>query len=126
MTPDLASERDAIAFGEKVLALLEQGAFTATYKYAVLLALIDACLEHTDGNGAAPTELHPRHLRRRVVELYWPHTRPFGDAEGGAGKVLRQSSVGTQARIVSLIGGFRDAVAAPDACITPGSDDGRS
>ena len=32
-------ERDAIAFGEKVLALLDQGAFTATYKYALRLAL---------------------------------------------------------------------------------------
>ena len=32
---------DAIAFAEKVLALLDQGAFTSTYKFAVLLAIMD-------------------------------------------------------------------------------------
>jgi hypothetical protein len=33
-------ERGAIRFAEKVLALLDEGQFTATYKYAVLLGLL--------------------------------------------------------------------------------------
>ena len=38
-------ERGAIAFAEKLLQLLDQGKRTATYKYAVLLGLLDLCLE---------------------------------------------------------------------------------
>ena len=33
----LADQRDAIGFAEKVLELLDEGRYTATYKYAVLL-----------------------------------------------------------------------------------------
>ncbi len=56
------NEADAIGFGEKVLAMLDQGSFTATYKYAVLLALVDVCLETADSDGRAPTAVHPRAL----------------------------------------------------------------
>lgn len=99
--------RDAIAFGEKVLAMLDQGLFTATYKYAVLLALVDACLEHTDADGTPPTAVHPRTLGQRVVELYWPHTSLYGGAD--AAVVLRQNR-GGQAEIVTLVRRFRETV----------------
>ena len=32
---------DAIGFGKRILSLLDQGRFTAPYKYAVLLVLIE-------------------------------------------------------------------------------------
>ena len=38
---------DAIGFAARVVALLDEGAFTATYKYAVLLGLLDVVLERT-------------------------------------------------------------------------------
>jgi hypothetical protein len=47
--------RDPFAFGEKLLNLLDEGSFTATYKYAVLLGLIDLCMEHSSSDGSAPT-----------------------------------------------------------------------
>jgi 5-methylcytosine-specific restriction endonuclease McrA len=99
---------DAIGFGEQVLALLDQGRFTATYKYAVLLALIDACLEGVDADGRAPTSVHPATLASRVVELYWPHTTPYGDPAGDEAVVLRQNR-GGQAEIVALVRAFREA-----------------
>lgn len=85
------SEQDAIAFGEKVLALLDQGAFTATYKYAVLLALIDVCLEKADHRGRPGVDVYPRELALRVIELYWPQARPYGTA-GEDAVILRQNS----------------------------------
>jgi hypothetical protein len=42
---DDTDQRGAIAFAERVLELLDEGRYTATYKYPVLLALIDVCLE---------------------------------------------------------------------------------
>lgn len=104
------SDADAITFAEKVLAMLDQGSFTATYKYAVLLALVDVCLEGVDVDGAAPTRVHPRQLARRVIELYWPHTSPYGD-EPGQAVVLRQNQRG-QAEIVQRVRAFREATEA--------------
>ena len=37
-----------LALAERILELLDQGRFTATYKYAVLLALLDLSLENAD------------------------------------------------------------------------------
>lgn len=102
------SERDAIAFGEKVLALLDQGSFTATYKYAVLLALIDTCLEGVDASGRPPSAVTPRQLAVRVIELYWPQARLYGTSSDEA-IVLRQNS-SSQAEILTLICRFKSGI----------------
>jgi 5-methylcytosine-specific restriction endonuclease McrA len=99
------SGQDAITFGEKVLGLLDQGAFTATYKYSVLLALIDTCLEGADAEGQPPTTVHPHQLAARVIELYWPQARLYGTS-GDDAVVLRQNSSG-QAEIVTMIRRFK-------------------
>jgi 5-methylcytosine-specific restriction endonuclease McrA len=102
-------QRGAIGFAEKVLELLDEGRYTATYKYAVLLALIDVCIERTQGSGAPPDHATTRQLADKTVELYWPHTVPF--ARGASAAVLRQNTVG-QAEIVSAIIHFRARYAA--------------
>ena len=96
-----------LALAERILELLDQGRFTATYKYAVLLALLDLCLENAARDGAAPDLLTTRQLAVKIVELYWPHTRPWATG------ALRQSSGpgGGQAEIVAAIERFRAAAA---------------
>ena len=98
--------RDVIAFGERLLALLDQGSFVATYKYAVLLGLMDLCLEKTNRDGVAPDSVTTRQLAEKVLALYWPQTAEF------RGRTLRQNC-GEQARIVSDILGFRASLADP-------------
>jgi hypothetical protein len=83
-----ADQRGAIGFAERVLELLEEGRYTATYKYAVLLALIDVCLERTQASGAPPDVITTRQLADKIVEIYWPHTVPFAGHAPAA--VLRQ------------------------------------
>ncbi len=102
MTP--AAERGAIGFAEKVLELLDEGRYTATYKYAVLLALIDLCLERTAADGAAPSSVTTRQIAEKIVELYWPHTVPF--AGRARAVILKQNNLG-QAEIISAILQFR-------------------
>ena len=72
-----AVQDGAIEFAEKVLELLDEGRYTATYKFSVLLALIDLCLEHTERSGAPPDLVTTRQLADKLVELYWPHTNAF-------------------------------------------------
>ena len=72
-----ADQRGAIGFAEKVLELLDEGRYTATYKYAVLLGLIDVCLEQTQSSGAPPEMVTTRQLADKIIELYWPQTVPF-------------------------------------------------
>ncbi len=96
-------DKGAIAFGERVLTLLDYGSFTATYKYAVLLGLIDLCLEHSGRAGEAPHVLTTVQLAEKVTELYWPQSLPFAAATP---VVLRQNTSG-QAEILSLVARFR-------------------
>ncbi|HPW21727.1 MAG TPA: HNH endonuclease domain-containing protein [Vicinamibacterales bacterium] len=98
--------RDVIAFGERLLALLDQGSFVATYKYAVLVGLMDLCLEKADRHGVAPDSVTTRQLAEKVIELYWPQTAEF------RGRTLKQNS-GRQARILSGIIAFREALPDP-------------
>jgi len=104
MVRAVADQSDAIRFAEKVLELLDEGRYTATYKYAVLLALIDLCLEGTQASGAPPEMVTTRQLADKIVEIYWPHTVPF--ARRTPAGVLRQNK-GGQAEILSAILRFR-------------------
>ena len=64
-------------FAERLLAVIDEGRRTATYKLAVLLALMDCCAEHANPEGRAPTEISTRAIARHVARLYWPQLRPF-------------------------------------------------
>ncbi|HXJ33289.1 MAG TPA: HNH endonuclease domain-containing protein [Candidatus Eisenbacteria bacterium] len=103
------STDEAISLAERIFQILDQGRFTATYKYAVLTALLDLCLENVSRTGAAPDVLTTRQLAEKVLELYWPQTRPWS----AAGE-LRQSSGpgGGQAEIVRAIATLRHRVGA--------------
>ena len=90
-------QRGAIGFAEKVLELLDEGRYTATYKYAVLLGLIDVCLEQTQSSGAPPEMVTTRQLADKIVELYWPQTVPFaGVAPAADTQAERRGSGGNR------------------------------
>jgi hypothetical protein len=101
----LGARSETVAFAERLLNLLDQGRFTATYKYAVLLALIDVCREHATSDGRAPAQIHTGDLAQKVIALYWPHTRSY--AREGHSAVLQQNNRG-QAESVSRIARFRE------------------
>lgn len=87
----------ALPFLEKILQLLGHGDYASTYKYAVLIALIDLCVEA----GEPPTSVTTEQVARRVIELYWPQVRPYD-----GGRVLGQNC-GVQANILANIERFR-------------------
>lgn len=79
---------DAVVLAQRLAALLEGGRQVATYKPATLLALRDACAEATPTPGPADgLSVSILDLADRVIDLYWPQVRVFGERG-----VLRQSS----------------------------------
>lgn len=103
---------DLVSFGEGLLAILDRGSFTSTYKYAVLMALLDLAQESTQKNGDAPTMVTTRQLATRVIELYWPQTKEYEefakpDGQRVLGQNLPQRDKGDQAEVVRLIAEFR-------------------
>jgi hypothetical protein len=93
---------ETIRFAEKVLELLEEGKFVATYKFAVLLALMDLCFEKNASSGMAPESITTRQLAEKIIEIYWPHTVDYHSISA----VLKQNT-GRQAEIPAAILRFR-------------------
>src|SRR3972149_8419095 len=103
------SVQDAIRVAEKILTLLDEGRFTATYKYAVLLGLIDLCLVNTAPPATPPDSLTKYHIAEKIVEIYWPQSAQYEARDGG--RVLKQNEGrrDSQAEILSAITKFREA-----------------
>ena len=102
------SRVDPITLAENVFAILSNGSFSATYKYGLLLALIDLCIEKV-AIAQLPRDavtITTHEIAERVVDLYWPQCVPWKNAE-----VLRQyNSRDRNAAIVSVVADFRKAV----------------
>ncbi len=108
---------DSAAFAERILAILDEGSFTTTYKFALLLALLDACQEAVGPDGSVPERIPTRALAEHVVSSYWGHNRPYhaGDDSGRA-LPIRQSHRGRQTKIQKLI----ESLSARHDVVSPG------
>lgn len=95
---------DPLLLGQRVVAILDTGLRTATYKLATLTALIDHCIEHLPDDPAATLTVPLPDLAHRVMEIYWRQVRPFDGHE------LRQSTQ-PRARILLAVNMFRSAAA---------------
>lgn len=106
-------EGDApIALAARLMDLLHGASTTTTYKYALLLALIDLCQENVGRRDGPTGSVTTRQIAERVVELYWPQTKEHVRA----GRVLRQLS-GPKRSIPDLVAEHR--ARAPRLATTP-------
>ncbi len=84
---------DPLLLGQRVVAILETGRRTATYKLATLMALIEHCIENLPEHADDTLRVPLPALAHRVLEIYWQQVRPF------EGNELHQST-GSRARIL--------------------------
>ncbi|MEE3851795.1 HNH endonuclease [Gordonia sp. LSe1-13] len=91
---------DPLALGQKLVALLEGGRRTATYKLAVLMALLDLSVESVPDDPNTAVDIDLDDLTTRVIELYWRQMRPLD------GHQLRQSTDG-RGVIFATVAGLR-------------------
>jgi hypothetical protein len=92
-TPD-----QQLAFLHKLQRLLAEGQFTATYKFALLLALAELSVETGDDSGDA-LRLRFEQIAEKFVRLYWRQTLPYVTAGGHTEEILRQNT-GKQAEVI--------------------------
>ena len=99
-------DRAAIGLAERILTILDEGDFAATYKYALLLGLIDVCLEKKGTeNASVETVVLPREIAPKVVEYYWPQVRVYPDPPRVLGQV--KSGSADHRTILSEVAAFR-------------------
>ena len=86
----LPSPGQQVKFLQNIQRLLSEGQFTATYKFALLHALADICVERGCSDGLA-LEIETREISEKFIQLYWRQAQPFASARSSAG-VLRQNT----------------------------------
>lgn len=93
---------DPLLLGQRVIAILETGLRTATYKLATLMALLDHCIENLPDSPGATLRVPLVELAHRILDIYWPQVQPFDGHE------LRQSTQ-PRARILIAVTTLRAA-----------------
>ena len=93
-------DRGQLDFLQHVQRIFDEGEFVATYKFALLIALVELAIERGDDTGA-PLELDLHSIAEKFIEQYWPHAAPYSAADG-APAVLVQNN-GRQAAIVARV-----------------------
>jgi hypothetical protein len=94
-----------IAFLRSLQRLLDEGSFTASYKFALLHAIADLCVRDGDDSGAS-LELSTADIADRFIGLYWRQVSPFATGETEA--ILRQNT-GRRAAVIRELAERREA-----------------
>jgi hypothetical protein len=95
------SKGDQIQFLLNVQRLLAEGQFTATYKFALLMALADLSVARGDDSGGA-LDLSAIAIAEKFVEYYWRQTTPF------LGQRILSQNKGGQPVVIALLAAARD------------------
>jgi len=104
-TPPPSAE-EQLAFLTKLQRLFAEGDFTATYKFALLIALSDLAVELGSDDGAE-LPLTTRQIAERFVQQYWRHTLPYGTGRTHTKPGVLVQNLGVQAAILTAIEEFR-------------------
>ncbi|MCD8537676.1 MAG: HNH endonuclease [Burkholderiaceae bacterium] len=99
-----------LAFLVKLQRLLSEGDFTATYKFALLMALADIAVGrgHDD---VRPLDIPMRDIAEKFIDYYWQQTMPYSSGLKSADQTtgILSQNMGTTAKVVSDIQKFRNA-----------------
>ncbi len=123
MTPAPSPEAQ-LAFIAKLQRLFAEGDFTATYKFALVIALADLAVEIGADDGEA-LHLANRAIATKFIELYWQQMAPYSNGRAGTEAGVLAQNNGAPAAVISAILDFRrgnTAASAQAARSTPGFD----
>jgi hypothetical protein len=93
-----------VAFINYLQRLLVEGDFVATYKFALLNAIADICIERPlrlDLDSSNQDKIYYTEITEKFIELYWQHATPFDEVDGKAFILLQNA--GAQAAIINQL-----------------------
>jgi 5-methylcytosine-specific restriction endonuclease McrA len=103
VSAEAPTPKEELEFLGRLRLLLADGAFVSTYKFALLRAIADECVERAETLG--PLAISIEQLGERFVALYWRQARPYRPgAEAQAvveGQLLQNT--GAQAGVLKLV-----------------------
>ena len=102
----LPSAEEQLVFLGKLQRIFTESDFTATYKFALLIALADLAVELGADNGEELV-VSIRQIAERFIQMYWRHALPFGTGRPNTFSGVLTQNNGVQAAVVSAIATFR-------------------
>jgi len=98
----IPSAEEQLKFITDIQRILDEGAFVATYKFALIMSLADFAVENGDDSGG-PLQLKASDIAEGFVEYYWRQAVPYAHGNTQASvQVLRQGA-GNQPVVLSRI-----------------------
>ncbi|MBK8973891.1 MAG: HNH endonuclease [Hahellaceae bacterium] len=91
-----------LAFIAYIQRMLAEGEFVATYKFALLHAIADVCVERPLTHPDDELVITVDELAEKFVLLYWYHALPFSDTQDGTHALLKQST-GSQSTLINAL-----------------------
>ena len=97
-----------IEFLAKIQRIFTEGEFTATYKFALLIALSDLAVELGRDTGE-PLSLDMKWIAEQFIALYWPMRRPYQSGLPGSQSDILAQNKGAQAAVLNQVKRFGDS-----------------
>ncbi|WP_206696892.1 S24 family peptidase [Marinomonas algicola] len=95
----MKQQLDFIAYIQR---MLNEGDFTATYKFALLHAIADVCVEQPIAREQNELVIPLPTLAEKLILLYWHHAVPFSSEHTGEKALLKQNA-GAQSKVISVL-----------------------
>lgn len=116
MTPSATppSAEFQLGFLSKLQRVFSEGDFTATYKFALLVALAELAVEKGEDNSST-LAVTIRQIAERFIQLYWQQATPYGTGAPGSAPGVLVQNVGVQAAVLTAICEFRSSCPYPSA-----------
>ncbi|WP_368485677.1 S24 family peptidase [Pseudoalteromonas sp. SD03] len=99
MMSAMQQQLDFIAYIQRMLV---EGDFSATYKFALLHALADVCVERPLQSEQSELVIELPTLADKLITLYWHHAMPFPSEHTGESALLLQNT-GAQSKVISVL-----------------------
>lgn len=96
------NEKLQLEFISFIQRILSEGDFVATYKYALLNAIADICVEKFEISGNKSLKIDLNILAEKLLQLYWHHAMPFSEHKSGPDALLKQNS-GAQSKVITVL-----------------------
>jgi hypothetical protein len=102
MSVSQPSPQQQLQFLSNLQRLFSEGSFVATYKFALLSALADLCIEMGEDTNAELT-IPTRKIAEKFITFYWRQSRPFLPKGREVGALILRQNTGREAGVIRLL-----------------------